>query len=123
MNQENSNTTPPDKRSEKRHPPDKYYSVQFSLKDLASIYQFRIWDTSSGGLCILVNEDSEVLNHMEVGDIIFMTYYISEKPGTTEDFKTEVRHITKHEEGRFKGHFFVGLLIPETSSSAMCDES
>jgi hypothetical protein len=114
MNQENSTDTTPEKRSEKRQPPDSYYSVQFSLKNLASIYQFKIWDTSPSGLCILVNEDSEVLKHMEVGDVIDMTYYVSERPGTTEDFKTEIRHITKHEEGRFQGHYFVGLLILDT---------
>ena len=121
MSQENSNTTTPDKRSEERRPPDKYYSVQFSLKNLASIYQFKIWNVSSNGLCILVNEDSEVLKHMEVGDVIDMKYYVSEKPGTTEDFKTEIRHITRHEEGRFKGHYFVGLLLLETGVSVTSD--
>jgi hypothetical protein len=122
MSQKNSSDTNPDKRSEKRQPPDKYYSVQFSLKNLASIYQFRIWDTSPHGLCILVNDDSDVLSHMKVGDVIEMKYYVSEKPGTTEDLKTEVRHITKQEEGRFKGHCFVGLLILDTSSAVMRDE-
>ena len=117
MNDQKSNSNTPDKRSEQRRPPDKYYSVQFSLKNLASIYQFKIWDVSSNGLCILVvNEDSNVLNYMEVGDVIDMKYYVSDKLGTTEDLRTEIRHITKHEEGRFKGHYCVGLLILETSS-------
>jgi hypothetical protein len=106
-----------DRRSEQRQPPDKYYSVQFSLKNLASIYQFKIWNVSSSGLCILINEDSDVLKHMEVGDVIDMTYYETEKPGSTEDFTTEIRHITKHEEGRFKGHYLVGLLILKKSHS------
>jgi hypothetical protein len=122
MSQENSNDIKPDKRSEERRSPDKYYSVQFSLKNLASIYQFKIWNISSCGLCILINEESEALKYMNVGDVIDMMYYVSEKPGTTEVFKTEVRHITKQEEGRFKGHYFVGLLILEADPGVMRDE-
>ena len=114
MNQEHSNGVQPDRRVEERRPPDKYYSVQFSPEDLACIYQFKIWNISSFGLCIMVSEDSDALKHISVGDVIDMKYYVSEKPGTTEDFKTEVRHITRQEEGRFKGHYFVGLMILET---------
>jgi hypothetical protein len=114
MSEQKSIPKTQDRRSGQRKPPDKYYSVQFSLKNLASIYQFKIWNVSSNGLCILVNEDSDVLNYMEVGDVIDMKYYVSEQPGTTEDFRTEIRHITKHEKGRFKGHSFVGLLILDT---------
>jgi hypothetical protein len=121
MIKENSTDEKPDKRFEKRQPPEQYYSVQFSLKTLAYIYQFKIWNTSLHGLCILVNEDSDVLSHMQVGDVIDMKYYVSEKPGTTEDFKTEVRHITKQEDGRFKGHCLVGLLILDTDTAVMSD--
>jgi hypothetical protein len=111
MSEQESIPNTDDRRSGERRPPDKYYSVQFSVKNLAYIYQFKIWNVSSTGLCILVNEDSDVLNYLQVGDIIDMKYYLSEKPGITEDFKTEVQHITKHAEGRFKGHCSVGLLI------------
>ncbi len=69
-----------DRRSDARKPPEKYYSVQFSVKDLGYFYQFKIWDVSSKGMCILVGEDSSVVDHLHVGDIIKMQYYLSEYP-------------------------------------------
>lgn len=98
-------------RRDPRKPPDKYYSVQFSVKELAYIYQFKIWNVSSRGICILINEESEILQYLKVGDRIEMKYYLTESHGTTEAFMTEVRHITKNFEGRFKGHYSVGLLM------------
>lgn len=64
-------------------------------------------------MCILVGEDSTVINHLNVGDVIKMQYYLSESIGSTEEFETEIRHITKNEQGKFKGHYLVGLSIVE----------
>lgn len=100
-----------DRRADERKPPDKYYSVQFSVKDLGYFYQFKIWDVSSKGMCILIGEDSSVVGHLHVGDIIKMQYYLSDAVGSTEEFETEICHITKNEQGRFKGHYLVGLAI------------
>ncbi|MBW2176394.1 MAG: PilZ domain-containing protein [Deltaproteobacteria bacterium] len=107
-----------DRRSDERKPPEKYYSVQFSIKDIGYFYQFKIWDISSQGMCILVGEDSSVVGHLNVGDVIKMQYYLSDSIGSTEDFETEISHITKKNQGRFKGHYLVGLAIldPETES-------
>ena len=113
MNEQDYQSINQDRRSDQRVPPDKYYSVQFSVKDLAYIYQFKIRDVSAEGLCILVDENSEVLKYLEVGDIIDMKYYLSESLGATEAFKTEIRHVTKNADNRFKGHFQVGLRILE----------
>ena len=113
MNEQDHQTNDEDRRSNQRTAPDKYYSVQFSVKDLAYIYQFKIRDVSAQGLCILVDEKSEVLNHIKPGDVIEMKYYMSESMGTTEVFKTEIRHATKDADNRFKGHFQIGLLILE----------
>lgn len=99
----------PEKRSEKRYPPKQYYSVQFSLESLTGIYQFKIWNESKSGLCILVPDGSAILGHIKKGDIIEMAYYASEKPVTIKAFKTEIRHVTRHEAGRFRGHCLVGL--------------
>ena len=111
MNEQDHQTNDEDKRSNQRTAPHKYYSVQFSVKDLAYIYQFKIRDVSAQGFCILVDEKSEVLNHIKSGDVIEMKYYLSESMGTTEAFKTEIRHVTKDADNRFKGHTQIGLLI------------
>ncbi len=101
----------PDRRSEERSLAERYYSVQFTTNGLASFYQFKLWNISTKGLCILVKEGSEVLNHLAVGDTIEMTYYMADGQGGQENFQTQIKHITKSEDGRFQGHFLVGLSI------------
>ena len=111
MNEQDHKDSEQDRRLNERIAPDRYYSVQFSTQDLACIYQFKIRDVSTHGLCILVDENSEVLKHLKPGDVIDMKYYVSESVGKTEAFKTEIRHITKDADKRFKRHYQVGLRI------------
>ena len=108
------NPTPkenPERRSEGRSASERYYSVEFTVSDLASVYQFKIWNISSKGMCILIKEDSKILPRIKIGDVITMKYYLTESLGTTEDVKTEIKHITKNDQGKFKGHYMVGLAI------------
>jgi hypothetical protein len=102
-----------EKRSETRRKPDGVYSVEFSCPGLPFIYEFRIRNLSTKGICILVRDDSEVLKHLRVGDVLEMKYYTTDTSSTWESLKTEIRHITKDEEGRFKNHTLVGLAILE----------
>ena len=102
-----------ERRSEPRKVTDLYYSVEFALKELGTVYQFKIWDISASGMCVLVKEDSAVLEHLSVGDVVEMTYYPAEKKRSAAHFKTEIRHISQDSKGRFKGHYLVGLLILE----------
>lgn len=100
-----------EKRAEERKSVEPYYSVEFIPKGLASAYQFKIWNISSRGLCILVKENSKVLKHINVGDINQMTYYRTDSAMQTVVLKTEIKHISRDEAGRFPGHILVGLAI------------
>ena len=102
-----------DKRSKPRTILDRYYSVEFSLSGVEFQYQFKIWNISDQGICVVVKEGSEILNHLKVGDVLEMKYYSTDTQGSTEELRTEIRHITKDEQGRFKGHYLVGLSILE----------
>jgi hypothetical protein len=108
-----------EKRSEPRSIIDQYYSVEFSIRNCPFTYQFKIWNISSKGICVLVKEDSELLNYLKVGDILNLKYYTTDTSKLIEFLKTEIRHITKDESGHFKGLFLVGLSIlgDETASS------
>ncbi len=101
----------PDRRNETRSEAERYYSVQFTTKDLGSYYQFKLWNISPKGMCILVKEGSEVLKHIKVGETIEMTYYMTDVHMGQEQLNTQIKHITKSEGGRFQGHFLVGLSI------------
>lgn len=115
MEQDTSGNRDDEKRSEQRKRVDKYYSVEFMVKDLGRVYQFKIWDLSSKGMCILVKDDSKVLEHLNVGEVVKMKYYQEEQLQPVEHFETKVKHITKEESGRFKGHHMIGLSINKDS--------
>ena len=97
------------RRSEPRSLADKYSSVEFSVSNLAFNFQFKIWETSQSGMSILAKEDSAVLEEVKVGDILDMKYYPEELTDAPLTLKTEIKHITKHDEGKFKGHYLLGL--------------
>lgn len=116
MDQDTSGNQAAEKRSEKRKRIDQYYSVEFLVKDLGRVYQFKIWDLSSKGMCILVKDDSKVLEHLKVGEVVKMKYYHAETLSPAEHVETKVKHITKEETGRFKGHHMIGLAIQDAPS-------
>jgi hypothetical protein len=45
-----------------------------------------------------------------------MKYYRKDPAKPVEFLKTEIRHISKDDDGRFKGHFLVGVEILEGHS-------
>jgi hypothetical protein len=85
----------------------KYYSVEIFIDNHA--YQFKIWNMISMPMCILVKENSKVLPQLQVGDTMDMKYYQSDTAHPTDKLTTEIRHISKRERGRFRGHYFVEL--------------
>lgn len=90
---------------------DQYHSVEFSVRGCEFIYQFKIRDLSPKEKGILVKEGSDLLNHVRAGDVLNLKYYTPDL--STEYLKTEVRHIGKAAEGRFKGVYLVELSIVE----------
>jgi len=105
-----------EKRSNSEGITEKYYSVEFSLRECGFTYQFKIRDIPSKGACVLVKEGSNLLNYLEVGAVLELKYYTTNSSKPIEYLKTEIRHITKDEEGRFKGVYLVGLSILEPPS-------
>jgi hypothetical protein len=107
-----------ERRSEPRSLADQYTRVEFSAGDLEPVYLFKIWDISPSGMSILVRGDSAVLKHLKVGDVCTMKYYSSRTSESPKALKTEIRHITEDYEGRFKGHYLVGLSIRENQETS-----
>ena len=87
----------------------KYHSVEFYLKGVDEAYLFKLRDIPSSGLCILVKEDSLVLNKLNIGDILNMEYNPPESSDSPKVFKTRVR--SKISYNRSTGHSLVGLSI------------
>jgi hypothetical protein len=102
-----------EKRAELRKVLNRYYSVEFKLKETGTLYHFKLRDLSSNSLGILVNEDSAVMKYLKVNDILEMKYYPPEASSSPEILKTKIIHITKKDGESFKGHFLIGLSIIE----------
>ena len=91
--------------------PDPYYSVEFSLKGLETDHLFRLRDTNSDHKCVLVREDSRMLPLLKVGDVLPLKFNFNDIPSLSDHLNTAIRFIVKQDEGRFKGHYFVGFEI------------
>ena len=98
-----------EQRNEKRNLADRYYSVQFSIKQRVPIYQFKLKDISSTGLCIIVKDSSKLLQMINIGDIIEMTFCAADAPEDTLRRKTKLAHITPDNSGKYKDHYLVGF--------------
>ena len=107
----------PEKRSEPRKILDQYFSVEFSVSSMLPVHQFKVRDVSPTGIGILVNESSAVLNHLEIGNVLEMKYNPRNSSDLPESLETEISHITKIEQGQYKGHYLVGMLILERYKS------
>jgi hypothetical protein len=105
-----------EKRTEERTLLDRYYSVDFLLKQTGDVYQFKLRDMSPNGFGILIKEGSVVLQNVKVGDILDIRYNPPAASGPAETFKTQIRHITGPEQGTTGGHFVIGLKIMERRS-------
>lgn len=92
---------------------DKFYSVEFMVNGLPYLFQFKIWNTPSKQMFIIMKESSDILNRLKEGESFNMKYYssVSEYP---LELKTKLNYITKEKDGRFKNHYLVGLkILPE----------
>ena len=96
---------------------EEFQSVQFSVQDLPYLYQFKIRDVSSQGLCILVRQDSNILPHLVVGNILEMEYQKTPSTEHGQVFQTRISHVTHQDQGRFRGHSLVGLKVVDTRKS------
>ena len=91
-------------------PEDQYTSVELCIKDLGFNYQFKIWDTETPEMNILVNRDSKILKHLHVGGIFDIKYYPSDRSSYPVTMRTEIKHIKENGDNRLKGHCLVGLV-------------
>ena len=87
-----------------------FYSVEFIIEGFPYLFQFKIRSTPQKSMFILVKESSDILSRLKKGDIIKMRYYSSVSNYPME-LNTEIESIFKKDQGRFKGHYAVGLKI------------
>ncbi len=107
------------RRSEPRETLEAYYSVEMAIEGPYSTYQFKLRNVSQSGLCILVREDSAVLEKISVGSVYEVKFYQDGDPRPARLAFAEVRHLTPQSEGRYQGHYLIGLaVVPDRGREA-----
>ena len=114
MTEKSNHGSSHDQRLSYRRYLDMFHSVELSIGGMPYCYQFKLRDRSEKGMCVLVQEKSEIMNHLNIGDILEVKYWPSDKTVPPEKLKTQIRHITKTPPNRSAGHYYVGLMVMET---------
>jgi hypothetical protein len=112
MTQKTPAKNPAEKRAETRETLENMQSLELKLPNLP-IYVFKVKDTSPNGICFLAKTDSDVLNHIQEGQILNLRYHTEDTKKPSEVFTSEIKHITKMDKGSYKDHRLVGLMILE----------
>jgi hypothetical protein len=102
-----------EKRAKPRFPADQFYSIEIAIPELIGRYKFKLRDISTSGIGIIVKDDSLLLNHLKIGNILKILYSPSSRTAVPELLNTRIEHITKCETGRYKGHHIVGFSLIE----------
>lgn len=92
----------------------RFQSVEFFIDGVECPHQFRVWERGSASMFVLVKQNSEILGHLRVGDVMDMKYYTDDSFCPTRTMETEISHITRDDQGRFQGHFIVGLALSQS---------
>jgi len=90
---------------------ERYYSVEFTISENKILYQFKLRNSASQSLFILVKEGSEMLQRLKEGSIFKTKYYATDELSPAVSSETRIKKITRDDNGRFKGHYRVGLDI------------
>ena len=99
---------------------DQFYCVEIPVQDKL-IYQFKIWQTESMFMSILVKENSKFLSFAEINSKFNMKYYSEDFLYPYQQLVTEIRDISLQVYGRLKGHFLVSLEIIEDAEDQKID--
>ncbi len=96
----------------------KYYSVEFPLKSIQPVYQFKLRPSAQNSFFLLVKNGSDIVSQLKLGHIVPMKYYSEDSMHTIEVHKTQIMEIVKETHGPFRGHYRIELgIISDKSNS------
>lgn len=100
-----------ERRSELRKHVAQHYSLEISIGGLDAPERFKVWNKATTSMGFLVKKNSDILSLLKVGDALKAKYYSTDSVNHSEFLETAIRHITKIDQGRLKGHYLVGLEV------------
>lgn len=97
-------------RFEPNNQVDQYDRIEFSINGLVP-YLFKVWNTASMSMTVLVKEGSDILSRLNTGDTLPVKCYLTNSVYPPDYLETAIRHISKNDQGRLKGHYLVNLEV------------
>ena len=110
MQKDSPNTMAKEKRSEPRRAKLRNYRIEIKFVG-KPIYQFRVINVTAKGAGLLIKDDSAFLNMIEVGQIVEADFISPDGADPSGLYKAEIKHITKLDMRKHRGHRLVGLSI------------
>jgi hypothetical protein len=98
-----------ERRSEARRPADQYYDIEFFMDGTDVTDRFRIWYMTPDSMGLLIKENSDILPRLKVGETLNMKAYTLDLGSPSEYLVTAIRHITRKEQTRLRGHYLIRL--------------
>ena len=95
-----------------------FESVEVSFDGIECSHQFRIWNGEPCSMFVLVKHSSEIKDRFKVGEVMKMKYYTNDSVCRTKTMDTKIQQIIKEDQGRFRGHYVVGLALAESVNAA-----
>lgn len=86
--------------------------IKIGRDDLGFQFKLREIDENQG--CFFINENSAVLQILDVGSVLDMKYWTAGKRRTIKYVRAEIRNIDRQSQQPFKGYYKVGLAILKT---------
>jgi hypothetical protein len=93
-------------------------SVEVAFDGIECSHQFRIWNGEPCSMFVLVKHSSEIVDRFKVGEVVKMKYYANDSDRHTKMMDTKIQQVIKEDEGRFRGHYVVGLALAESAKAA-----
>lgn len=98
------------------NPVSAFYSVEFALEQPNMLYQFKIWNSETDSMFMVVREDSAIINSLHTGHVCDMKFYSDDKDRPTARYRARIDRMTMDREGRFRDHWRVALEIVDGES-------
>jgi hypothetical protein len=100
--------------SNSAHQTDECYTVELIFDGNHTARQYKVWHKATTYMCVLLEEPSDILNRVRVGDRMNIRYFDTDQTVPSECLKTEVRNVKKGNQGRLKGQYLLDLQIQES---------
>ena len=110
MQRDSTNNIAKEKRSQPRRTKLRNYRIEIKFVG-EPIYQFRVINVTAKGAGLLIKDDSAFLKMIEVGQIVEADFISPDGADPSGLYKAEIKHITKLDMRKHRGHRLVGLSI------------